>query len=427
MAMVINGACVYRDGALKQETLFVIDGRIVSSDAFQQLAANGASVLSYSFSNCVIIPGFTDVHVHLREPGFSYKETIRTGTAAAAHGGYTAVCAMPNLKPSPDTLENLSVQLDAIKRDASVRVYPYGTITMGSMGESLSKMEELAPHVIGFTDDGRGVQSEEMMEAAMRTAKRFSRIIAAHCEEASAVGGALHDGPYAARHALRGIPSATEWRQLERDLRLAQKTGCAYHVCHVSTKESVALIRQAKAAGVDVTAETAPHYLVLTDEDVWQDARMKMNPPLRTKEDREALLEGVADGTIDMIATDHAPHSPEEKARGLALAPMGVTGLECAFPVLYTELVCGGILTLEELIEKMTSAPRRRFGIPGGTSIGDEADFTVFDLNTATRVDSSRFLSAGKSTPFDGRKIHGICKMTVAGGKIVWQEKQYEN
>ncbi len=427
MAMVINGACVYRDGALKQETLFVVDGRIVSSDDFQKSTANDASVLSYSFPNCVIIPGFTDVHVHLREPGFSYKETIRTGTAAAAHGGYTAVCAMPNLKPSPDTLENLTVQLDAIKKDASVRVYPYGTITMGSMGESLSKMEELAPYVIGFTDDGRGVQSEAMMEAAMHTAKRCSRIIAAHCEEASAVGGALHDGPYAARHGLRGIPSVTEWRQLERDLRLAQKTGCAYHVCHVSTKESVALIREAKAAGVDVTAETAPHYLVLTDEDVWQDARMKMNPPLRTKEDREALICGVVDGTIDMIATDHAPHSPEEKARGLALAPMGVTGLECAFPVLYTELVRGGILTLEELIEKMTGAPRRRFGIPGGVSIGDEADFTVFDLNTETRVDSSTFLSAGKSTPFNGRKIHGICKMTVVGGKIVWQEKQYEN
>ena len=419
MTMKISDVQVYRNGTFHKEDLFVKDGRIVSSE---DLGRTLDAELSLSFPDCILLPGFADVHVHLREPGFSYKETVKTGTMAAAHGGYTAVCAMPNLNPSPDSLANLTVETDAIKRDARVRVYPYGTITKGSLGEALSDMEAIAPYVIAYSDDGRGVQSEAMMERAMREAKRLGKTIVAHCEEASAVGGALHAGPFAEQHGYRGIPSVTEWRQLERDLRLAEKIGCAYHVCHVSCKESVQLIREAKRAGVNVTAETAPHYLVLSEEDLYDNACMKMNPPLRTLADKAALIEGVIDGTLDMIATDHAPHTAEEKARGIAHAPMGIVGLECAFPVLYTELVLKGVLSLETLIERMAIAPRRRFGIPGGTEIGEKADFTVFDIKTKTKVDVEKFLSKGKCTPFDGREVYGTCKLTAVNGQIVWQD-----
>lgn len=364
----------------------------------------------------IIVPGLCDVHVHFREPGFSYKETIASGSAAAAHGGYTAVCTMPNLDPVPDSAEHLQVQLDAIKRGAAIKVLPYGAITVGEKGEELADMEAMSDKVCAFSDDGKGVQNDEMMRKAMTAAKRLGKIIAAHCEDNSLLfGGYIHDGEYARMHGHRGISSASEYKQIERDLRLAEETGCAYHVCHISTKESVELIRQAKAHGVNVTCETAPHYLVLCDEDMQEDGRFKMNPPLRSREDKEALIEGIKDGTIDMIATDHAPHSAEEKGRGLEKSLMGVVGLETAFPVLYTELVKKNIITLERLIELMSFKPKERFGIDTNN------DFAVFDISEAYKIDPEDFLSMGRATPFAGREVFGRCLLTVHNGKVVYK------
>lgn len=364
----------------------------------------------------IIVPGLCDVHVHFREPGFSYKETIASGSAAAAHGGYTAVCTMPNLDPVPDSAEHLQVQLDAIKRGAAIKVLPYGAITVGEKGERLADMEAISDKVCAFSDDGRGVQNDEMMREAMTAAKRLGKIIAAHCEDNSLLlGGYIHDGEYARMHGHRGISSASEYKQIERDLRLAEETGCAYHVCHISTKESVELIRQAKAHGVDVTCETAPHYLVLCDEDMQEDGRFKMNPPLRSREDKEALIEGIKDGTIDMIATDHAPHSAEEKGRGLEKSLMGVVGLETAFPVLYTELVMKNIITLDRLVELMSFKPKERFGIDTNN------DFAVFDISEAYKIDPEDFLSMGRATPFAGREVFGRCLLTVHNGKVVYK------
>ena len=364
----------------------------------------------------IIVPGLCDVHVHFREPGFSYKETIASGSAAAAHGGYTAVCTMPNLDPVPDSAEHLQVQLDAIKRGAAIKVLPYGAITVGEKGERLADMEAISDKVCAFSDDGKGVQNDEMMREAMTAAKRLGKIIAAHCEDNSLLfGGYIHDGEYAKAHGHRGISSASEYKQIERDLRLAEETGCAYHVCHISTKESVELIRQAKARGVDVTCETAPHYLVLCDEDMQEDGRFKMNPPLRSREDKKALIEGIKDGTIDMIATDHAPHSAEEKGRGLEKSLMGVVGLETAFPVLYTELVMKNIITLDRLVELMSFKPKERFGIDTNN------DFAVFDISEAYKIDPENFLSMGRATPFAGREVFGRCLLTVHNGKVVYK------
>ena len=364
----------------------------------------------------IIVPGLCDVHVHFREPGFSYKETIASGSAAAAHGGYTAVCTMPNLDPVPDSAEHLQVQLDAIKRGAAIKVLPYGAITVGEKGERLADMEAISDKVCAFSDDGKGVQNDEMMREAMTAAKRLGKIIAAHCEDNSLLfGGYIHGGEYAKAHGHRGISSASEYKQIERDLRLAEETGCAYHVCHISTKESVELIRQAKARGVDVTCETAPHYLVLCDEDMQEDGRFKMNPPLRSREDKKALIEGIKDGTIDMIATDHAPHSAEEKGRGLEKSLMGVVGLETAFPVLYTELVRKNIITLERLVELMSFKPKERFGIDTNN------DFAVFDISEAYKIDPEDFLSMGRATPFAGREVFGRCLLTVHNGKVVYK------
>ena len=365
--------------------------------------------------NYIIVPGLCDVHVHFREPGFSYKETIASGSAAAAHGGYTAVCTMPNLSPVPDCAEHLKAQLDAIDKSAVIEVIPYGAITVGEKGEELSDMESMADNVCAFSDDGRGVQNDGMMREAMAKAKRLGKIIAAHCEDNSLLfGGYIHDGEYAKAHGHRGISSESEYRQIERDLRLAEETGCAYHVCHISTKESVELIRQAKARGVDVTSETAPHYLVLCDE-MQEDGRFKMNPPLRSHEDKQALIEGIKDGTIDMIATDHAPHSAEEKGRGLEKSLMGVVGLETAFPVLYTELVKKNIITLERLVELMSFKPKERFGIDTG------CDFAVFGIDEPYKTDPNEFLSMGRATPFAGREVFGRCLLTVHGGKAVYK------
>lgn len=364
----------------------------------------------------IIVPGLCDVHVHFREPGFSYKETIASGSAAAAHGGYTAVCTMPNLDPVPDSAEHLQVQLDAIKRGAAIKVLPYGAITVGEKGERLADMEAISDKVCAFSDDGKGVQNDEMMREAMTAAKRLGKIIAAHCEDNSLLfGGYIHDGEYARMHGHRGISSASEYRQIERDLRLAEETGCAYHVCHISTKESVELIRQAKAHGVNVTCETAPHYLVLCDEDMQEDGRFKMNPPLRSREDKKALIEGIKDGTIDMIATDHAPHSTEEKGRGLEKSLMGVVGLETAFPVLYTELVTKNIITLDRLVELMSFKPKERFGIDTNN------DFAVFDISEAYKIDPEDFLSMGRATPFAGREVFGRCLLTVHNEKVVYK------
>ena len=379
-------------------------------------ACGGAPV---SLSNdIVILPGFCDVHVHFREPGFSYKETMETGALASAHGGYTDVCTMPNLSPVPDSREHLEEQLSLIREKACIRVHPYGAITVGEKGEQLVDMASLSENVCGFSDDGRGVQSDEMMRRAMLEAKRLGKIIAAHCEVNDLLrGGYIHDGVYAASHGHRGICSESEWAQIKRDLELVKETGCKYHVCHISTRESVELIRQAKKQGLDVTCETGPHYLVLCDEDLQEDGRFKMNPPLRSREDQEALIEGLLDGTIDMIATDQAPHSAEEKGRGLEKSLMGVVGIETAFAVMYTHFVKKGIITLEKLVQLMCVNPRERFGLPF------KNDFTVFDVSRAQKTDPETFLSMGRATPFAGMELYGECILTVCDGKAVYQKK----
>lgn len=365
-----------------------------------------------------VFPGFCDVHVHFREPGFSYKETMVTGSRAAAGGGYTAVCAMPNLKPVPDSLNRLEEEEKLIREAGGIiDIYPYGALTVDEKGEEAAALEDLAPRVIAFSDDGKGVQSESMMRSLMERCKKLGKIIAAHCEDERLLrGGYIHDGAYARAHGHRGICSESEWGPIARDLKLAKETGCAYHVCHISCRESAELIRQAKKEGVDVTCETAPHYLLMDENDLQEDGRFRMNPPLRAKEDREALTEALADGTIDMIATDHAPHSAEEKSRGLAGSAFGVVGLECAFPVLYTGLVKPGILPLEKLIDLMAAAPRKRFGIPLR-----ENDYSEWDLEAAYEIDPETFLSKGRATPFAGRRVYGRCMKTVYDGRTVFE------
>ena len=376
------------------------------------------AMIPFSSAEYVVFPGFCDVHVHFREPGFSYKETIVTGSKASARGGYTAVCTMPNLNPVPDSIEHLQQQLTLIEKGAMIHVYPYGAITVGQQGETMADLEGMATDVIAFSDDGRGVQSDDMMRQAMLRAKTLGKMIVAHCEVNSLLhGGYIHDGEYAAKHGHKGICSASEYEQVARDLRLAEETGCKYHVCHISTKETVDLIRKAKARGVDVTCETGPHYLVMNDNDLQEDGRFRMNPPIRSEADRKALVEGICDGTIDMIATDHAPHSAEEKSKGLAGSAFGVVGIETAFPVLYTHLVLPGIITLEKLIDLMAHNPRKRFGIPLGE------DYTVWDLGKDMIVDPKDFLSMGKATPFAGWKLKGECVLTVCDGAVVYEKK----
>ena len=400
-----NGTFVKRDMLLNGASLSVCEGDVSPSAPISV------------FDNIVILPGFCDVHVHLREPGFSYKETILSGTLASARGGYTAVCSMPNLNPVPDSVENLERQLEIIRRDGKIAVYPYGTITVGQTGEMLSDMEGMADNVIAFSDDGRGVQSDDMMRAAMLRAKSLGKMIVAHCEDNSLLrGGYIHDGEYAKAHGHRGICSESEWRQIERDLVLVRETGCAYHICHISTKESVELIRKAKAEGLNVTCETGPHYILLDDSYLMEDGRFKMNPPLRSISDREAILEGILDGTIDMIATDHAPHSAEEKSRGLEKSAMGIVGIETAFPVLYTRLVKTGILSLERLVELMCINPRERFGITG------DVGFTVFELQNEYEINPDEFLSMGRATPFAGDVVFGRCLATVYNGEVVYSD-----
>ena len=402
--MIIKNAMVFRNNVFKTEDYFlnVPDTARVSFDN--------------SSDNIYVFPAFCDVHVHFREPGFSYKETIYSGSRSAARGGYSDVCAMPNLDPVPDCYESIMEQRKIIERDAAVNVHPYASVTVGEKGEKLSDFDALSPLCIAFSDDGRGVQSEDMMRAAMIKAKSLGKIIAAHCEDNSLLnGGYIHDGEYARLHGHRGICSESEWRPIERDIRLAKETGCAYHVCHISCRESVELIRRAKADGVDITCETAPHYLVMNDMMLEEDGRFKMNPPIRSEDDRLALIEGIKDGTIDMIATDHAPHSAEEKSRGLEKSLMGVVGLETAFPVLYTYLVKEGIISLERLVELMSVNPRKRFHIK-------DSGICVYDLGKEYAIDPNEFETKGRSTPFSGRKVYGENIMTVIGGKIAWRK-----
>lgn len=403
MKCTIKDAIVYENGRLNARDFSFADAMGMEGDVA-------------CFHGLAVFPGFADVHVHFREPGFSYKETIRSGSAAAAHGGYTAVCTMPNLNPVPDSTQNLKMQSDIIARDASVNVYPYGAITVGEKGERLSDMQGLSSKVIAFSDDGRGVQSSELMLEAMQTAKRLGKIIVAHCEDNSLLrGGYIHDGSYAAIHGHKGICSESEWGPIKRDLELVRQSGCAYHICHISCKESVDLIRKAKADGLNVTCETAPHYLLLDENDLLEDGRFKMNPPLRSAKDKEALIEGICDGTIDMLATDHAPHSKEEKSKGLKDSSFGIVGLETAFGLMYTGLVRKGIISLQKLIRLMAINPRERFGIP----LND--DFTVWALGEKQIIDPDDFLSAGKSTPFIGTEIYGKCLLTVCNGKTAYE------
>ena len=404
-------------GSLMQNRMKNFEAMFPSS-SFLVGASSAIEKEGFSFFNSPeysVLPGFCDVHVHFREPGFSYKETILSGSRAAARGGYTAVCTMPNLNPVPDSPETLQPQLDAIRKDARIAVYPYGAITKGEKGEVLADLEAMAPKVVGFSDDGRGVQSPLLMEQAMRKAKELGKLIVAHCEDNSLLrGGYIHDGRYARDHGHRGICSESEWGPIARDLELAAKTGASYHVCHISTKESVEIIRQAKKSGVDVTCETGPHYLTMDDSMLREEGRFKMNPPLRSKDDREALVEGLRDGTIDMIATDHAPHSAEEKSRGLQGSAFGVVGLETAFPILYTCLVRPGLLPMDRLLAALVTNPRNRFGIPMGN------DFSVWDLNAQYQIDPGDFLSQGKATPFEGWQVFGRCMATFRDGKPVY-------
>lgn len=421
MSLLLSGGLVYSKSSFKRLDISIDDGQVVSFSPFIDKSGFDSVI---DCNNLFIVPGFLDVHVHLREPGFCYKETVHSGTLAAARGGYTGVCAMPNLSPAPDCLTNLSAELDAITRDAVVAVYPYGTITAGQNGERLSDMEALSDFVAGFSDDGRGVQSEEMMLAAMKKAKSLNKPIVAHCEDNSLLkkGGCVNECAYAKAHGLVGISSQSEWKQLKRDLRLVEKTGVRYHACHISTKQSVGLIREAKKRGLPVTSETAPHYLALCDNDLIDDGRFKMNPPLRSALDRAALIEGITDGTIDVIATDHAPHSAEEKSRGLRESLMGITGLETAFPVLYTVLVTTGVMSFEKLIEKLSVKPRELLNIPSEITVGFRADFAIIDTNSQYKIDSSAFLSKGKSSPFDGMEVSGEIVRTIYGGRTVWDK-----
>ena len=423
MNLLLTGGAVFLNGSFQNMDLAIDQGRIVSVSP--SLPKEGFSVIE--LHNRLIVPGFVDVHVHLREPGFSYKETIYSGTSAAAAGGYTAVCAMPNLKPVPDSLENLRVQLDLIRKNAKVHVYPYGAITCGEKGEALADLAAMAPYVTGFSDDGRGVQSEEIMRAAMTLAKTLDKPIVAHSEDESLLtkGWAVHDGDFARRNNLPGNAPASEWKQVERDIRLVRETGCRYHVCHISTKESVALIRAAKAEGLPVTCETGPHYLVMCDEDLQDEGRFKMNPPIRSAEDRDALVAGLLDGTVDCIATDHAPHSAEEKSKGLRGSLNGIVGLETAFPILYTNLVETGIVPLETVLNALCVNPRKIFGLPGGSiEEGAPADLTVLDLNRPHVINSQTFRSLGRATPFDGWGVSAAVAMTICGGEIAYADLQ---
>ncbi len=420
MKYLLKNAKVFTKGEFSSLDVLVSDGVIVSLS--KDIVSDDAVV--FDFNGCVVFPGFVDVHVHFREPGFSYKETIKTGSQSAARGGYTTVCTMPNLNPVPDTVENIKLQQEIIDRDAVITVCPYGSITKGQHGDELSDMEGMKDLAVAFSDDGRGVQDREMMKAAMFKAKSLGKMIVAHCEDNSLLkGGYIHDGEYAKKNGHKGICSESEWGPIKRDAELLKETGAAYHVCHVSAKESVEVIRKAKAEGIDITCETGPHYLVFDDSMLLDEGRFKMNPPIRAKADRDALIEGIKDGTVDMIATDHAPHSLEEKGRGLSKSAMGIVGLETAFPILYTKLVKTGVITLEHLIKLMVTNPSKRFFSEQKIEEGAVADLTVFDLEHEYTIDPEEFLTMGRATPFKGERVFGRCKLTLSKGRVAFEEK----
>ena len=420
MVELLKNATAYINNNFETTNIEITDGIITNISKYIEEKNYNAI---YDLKNLYVLPGLIDVHTHLREPGFIYKENIKTGSMAGARGGYTTICAMPNLKPTPDCMENLKIELEAIEKDAVINVYPYGTITKGENGEELANFEEMKDKAIAFSDDGKGVQNEEMMLKAMEEAKKIDKMIVAHCEDNSLLnGGYIHAGQYAKEHGHKGICSESEWGPIKRDIELSRKTGCHYHVCHISTKESVEIIRQAKKEGVKITCETAPHYLTLNDMQIQEHGRFKMNPPIRGELDQKALIEGIKDGTIDMIITDHAPHSEEEKSKGLKDSLMGVVGLEVAFPILYTKLVKTGEITLNKLIELMNTNPRKIFKIGTQIKVGEKADLTVYDLQEEYNIDSNTFVSKGKATPFDGEHVFGKCKMTMVNGKIIFNE-----
>ena len=419
--IILRGGTLVHEGKQTVADVAILNGRIECIAPSIEATDNDRV---FDCTGKIITPGLVDLHVHLREPGFSRKETIATGTAAAAHGGFTTVCSMPNLEPAPDTMENLQQQLSIIERDAVVKVLPYATITRKRRGDELVDFSALKPYVAGFSDDGSGVQSGEVMQAAMYEAAKCGGIIAAHCEVNELLRkGYIHDGEYAKAHGHRGICSESEWAQIERDIELAAKADCRYHVCHISTKESVALIREAKRRGVKITCETGPHYLTMCDQDLQENGRFKMNPPIRSAEDRDALVLGLQDGTIDVVATDHAPHTADEKSRGLELSAMGVVGLETSFAVIYTKLVKTGVISLEKAIDVMAEAPRRIFGLGGGLQEGEAADIAVFDLDATFTVDPTTFLTMGRSTPFEGWELQGECCLTLVDGKIAYEKR----
>ena len=424
MKTVLKDMMIYHKGTFSKGSVVIEDG-VIADLIFGEVSEICDHTVE--LSEGYVFPGLTDVHVHLREPGFSYKETILSGSKASAHGGFTHICAMPNLNPVPDSMDNLNVQRKCIEKAGLIDVIPYGSITVEQKGEKLSDLSSMATFVAGFSDDGKGVQNPELMEKAMEKAKALGKLIVAHCEDESLLhGGYVHDGQYARENGHKGICSESEWGPIKRDLALLRKTGCAYHVCHISTKESVEIIRQAKKEGIDITCETGPHYLLLNDMDLQDEGRFKMNPPIRSEEDRLALLEGIKDGTIDMIATDHAPHSEEEKSKGLRGSLNGIVGIELSFPVLYTGLVKTGILSLQQLIKLMHDNPKKRFRIGGEIEIGQKADLTVFDLGREYTITPEMLLSMGKSTPFMGRSVFGKCILTMYDGKTVWQDEEIQ-
>ena len=421
MTILLRNALVFSGVCFSENDILIKDSKINAIGT--SISADGATRV-FDCKGKYLIPGFVDVHVHLREPGFSYKETIKDGTRAAASAGYTAVCTMPNVNPVPDSVEGINAQLDTIKRDSRIKVYPFASITKGRTGRGeLVDFASLKDLAVGFSDDGCGVQEESDMEKAMKECASLGKVISAHCEVNGLLnGGYIHDGEYARLHNHKGICSESEWAQIERDCKLAEKTGCNYHVCHISTKESVDIIRKAKARGVNVTCETAPHYLTLCDMDLQEDGRFKMNPPLRSAEDRQALIDGVKDGTVDVIATDHAPHSKEEKSKGLAGSAMGIVGLETAFPVLYTKLVKTGIISLEKLINMMSVRPREIFSLGGGKiEVGELADLALLDLDAKQKVEPERFLTKGRATPFAGWELYGRNILTICEGEVVYE------
>lgn len=418
--MILTGAKVWYEGAFVERDVLVEGGKVV--DVARSIAPR-EGVRVVDGAGKVLLPGLVDMHVHLREPGYGYKERIATGTRAAAKGGFTVVCPMPNLNPAPDSPRHLKEQLAIIERDAVIEVLPYATITTARKGDECVDFEALAPRVVGFSDDGTGVQSAQVMERAMEGVAKTGKILAAHCEVESLLnGGYIHDGEWCRAHNHRGICSESEWGEVKRDIELAERTGCRLHVCHISTKESVELIREAKSRGARVTCETAPHYLALCDEDMREEGRFKMNPPLRSREDMEALRKGVADGTIDVIATDHAPHSAEEKSKGLEKSAMGVVGIETSLAAIYTFMVGGGIISLERLVEVMSLTPRRLLGIGEGIKVGEPLDATLVDLRSEYNVEPSEFVSMGKSTPFEGMRLRGEVLLTVAKGAVVYEK-----